>query len=73
VWRRIAFLLIMVPLALLAFVVLLLNFGTAPRDEMFYALAVVGLAAVVTVPAGITIWAFTYIMADRRRSQRKRT
>jgi hypothetical protein len=72
VWRKIAFLLIMVPLALMAFVVLLLNFGTAPRGEMFYALAVVGLIAAVAVPAGFTIWGFTILMADRRRGRRER-
>ena len=70
-WRRLAFLLIAVPLAMLAFVLLLLNFGTMPRSELAYALAIVVFIAVIAMPAGITIWGFSILMADRRRRRKR--
>ena len=72
-WKRIAFLLIAVPLAALALLLLLLNFGIMPRAELAYALVVVSLVAIVAMPAGITIWSFSILMADRRRGRRGRS
>jgi hypothetical protein len=71
VWRRIAFLLIAAPLACLAVVLLMLSFDSMPRPDLFYALAVVGLVTFVALPAGITIWGFSILMADRRRGRRE--
>jgi hypothetical protein len=73
VWRKVAFLLIVVPVALLAFVLLLMNFGTMPRAELAVALAVVSMVAIIAMPAGITILGFSILMADRRRGRRERS
>jgi hypothetical protein len=73
VLRQIAFLLIMVPLALLAFLLLLLNFGTMPRADLTGALAVAILVAIVAMPAGITIWGFAVLIAEQRRGRRHRS
>ena len=70
--RKIGFLLTMVPLALLALLLLLLNFGTMPRTDLTTALAVVILVAVVAIPAGITVWGFAVLMDEQRRGRRKR-
>ncbi|MEA2981975.1 MAG: hypothetical protein QOF91_968 [Alphaproteobacteria bacterium] len=72
-WRKVAFLLIVVPVALLAFVLLLMNFGTMPRAELAVALAVVSMVAIIAMPAGITILGFSILMADRRRGRRERS
>lgn len=64
--RKIAFLLIAVPLAFLALLLLLLNFGTMPRSDLATAFTVAILVAIVAMPAGITIWGFAILMADRR-------
>jgi hypothetical protein len=66
VWRRLAFLLIAGPLALLAFVLLLMNFGTMPRSDLAYALAVAYILTMVAMPIGVTIWGFSILMSDRR-------
>jgi hypothetical protein len=72
VLRKIAFLLTMVPLALLALLLLLLNFGAMPRTDLATAVAVVILVAIVAMPAGITIWGFAILMDEQRRRQRER-
>ena len=70
--RKIAFLLTMVPLALLALLLLLLNFGTMPRTDLATSLAAVILVAIVAMPTGITIWGFAILMDEQRRSRRER-
>ena len=70
-WRRIAFLLIAAPLVCMAVVLLMLSFDSLPRSDLFYALAVVSVVTLVALPAGITIWGFSILMADRRRGWRK--
>ncbi len=70
--RQLAFLLIAAPLAFLAVVVLLLNFGTMPRSDLTLALAAAIISAMVAVPAGITIWVFAMLKAEQRRGRRER-
>jgi NADH:ubiquinone oxidoreductase subunit K len=69
--RKIAFLLIAVPLVLLAVVLLLVNFGTMPKTDLITALALVILVAIVAMPAGITILAFAILTADPQRGRRE--
>jgi hypothetical protein len=73
VLKKIAFLLIVLPLAALAVLLLLFNFGTMPRSDLTGALVVVILVAVVALPAGFTLWGFAVLTADRRRGRRGRS